>query len=268
MRSGTGVARSGGLSSTRSRPIHRCTPLADPELRAHRAALRVHARRRSFRRQAASMTHNLGLRVVAEGVESSPGPNRESGFTSVVPMRTVGSGGGRTRFAEQLRPPGQQCVRRTPPGRARRPSRADDVTIVDRFGPLRELPDWLVAAADPARVAAALPASLPELGGGRLRVLEVDPGRARLKADRWTIRYRVTLRDDAGHIQTRRLLGTLEPPNGSPGVGGLGPLGVRVEPEPPDDELPALALLVDPEAARAVLEAAIVAQAPRLGDLR
>ena len=144
------------------------------------------------------------------------------------------------------------------------------MTIVDRFGPLRELPDWLVAAADPARVAAALPASLPELAGGRLQVLEVEPGRARLKADRWTIRYRVTLRDDAGHVQTRRLLGTLEPANGSGRGGGvrLGPLGVRVEPEPPDDELPALALLVDPEAARAMLQAAIVAQVPRLGDLR
>src|SRR5207245_9501588 len=131
--------------------------------------------RRSFRRQGAVMAHTLCPGVVGGGGESSPGPNRESGFTSVVPMRTVGSGGGRTRFAEQLRPPGQQCVRRTPPGRARRPSRADDVTIVDRFGPLRELPDWLVAAADPARVAAALPASLPALAGRRLQVLEVAP---------------------------------------------------------------------------------------------
>jgi hypothetical protein len=156
------------------------------------------------------------------------------------------------------------------------------VTVVDMFGPLRELPDWLVAAADPARVAAALTASVPELGEGGLRVTDVDPGRARLKADRWTIRYHVTLTDDAGRPHTLRLLGTLEPPgaaatNGhspSASLGGAGwerwlpQLGVRVETEPPDEELPALALLLDPERSRALLESAIAGQSLEHADLR
>jgi hypothetical protein len=151
----------------------------------------------------------------------------------------------------------------------------------DVFGPLRELPEWLVAAGDPAKVAAALTAAVPELGEGRLRVTEVDRGRARLKDDRWTIRYRVTLADEGGRSQTMRLLGTLEPPGRSatdqPSTAPLGAagwrcwlprLGVRVEVEPSDDDLPALGLLIDPERSRALLEAAIVEQAPRYADLR
>ena len=86
------------------------------------------------------------------------------------------------------------------------------MNVVDVLGPLRELPDWLVAAADPVGVADALIASVPELREGRLRVTDVDAGRARLKEDRWTIRYRVTLTDPAGGSQTLRLVGTLMPP--------------------------------------------------------
>src|SRR5204862_7643408 len=91
-------------------------------------------------------------------------------------------------------------------------SGADQLTVVDVLGPLRELPDWLVAAADPVRVADALVASVPELRDGRLRVTEVDSGQARLKEERWTIRYRVTLADPAGDDRTLRLLGMLAPP--------------------------------------------------------
>ena len=156
------------------------------------------------------------------------------------------------------------------------------MTIAEMLGPLRELPEWLVAATDPAKVAAALTASVPELCDGRLRVTGVDPGRARLKADRWTIRYHVTLVDDTGRAQTLRLLGTLEPPrtaatNGRRTAAPFGSagwrcrltqLGVRVEVEPPDDDLPALALLIDPERSRALLESAIVEQSPRYRDLQ
>ena len=156
------------------------------------------------------------------------------------------------------------------------------MTTVDVLGPLRELPDWLVAVADPARVAGALTAAVPELHEGRLRVTDVDPGRVRLKRDRWTIRYHVTLSDRAGRRQALRLLGTLAPPGRPPPADPLtaapfategwrcrlAQLGIVVEVEPPDDDLPALALLVDPERSRALLESAIREQSPRYGDLR
>lgn len=156
------------------------------------------------------------------------------------------------------------------------------MTVVDVLGPLRELPEWLVAAADPARVASALNASVPELRDGRLRVTDVDPGRPRLKEHRWTIRYRVTITDGAGPPQTLRLLGTLVPPGReAPGEHGATPplgtpgwrcwltqLGLPVEVEPHDDGLPTLDVLVDPERSRALLEAAIVEQSPRYRDLR
>ncbi|TML89755.1 MAG: hypothetical protein E6G06_13930 [Actinobacteria bacterium] len=161
-------------------------------------------------------------------------------------------------------------------------SGVDQLTVVDVLGPLRELPDWLVAAADPVRVANALVASVPELREGRLRVTAVDSGQARLKEDRWTIRYRVTLTDPDGGERTLRLLGTLVPPghvqpDARPpsvplGAAGwrcwLSRLGMPVEVEPPDDDLPALAVLVDPERSRALLEAAIAEQSPRHRDLR
>ena len=156
------------------------------------------------------------------------------------------------------------------------------MTLVDVLSPLRELPDWLTAAADPAKVAEALTASVPELRDGKLHVTEVECGRARLKEDRWTIRYRVTLTDDAGRPQSLRLLGTLVPPGratpderGSTaplGTAGwrcwLTQLGLPVEVEPPDDGLPALDVLVDPERSRALLEEAIAEQSPRYRDMR
>src|SRR5438132_11594297 len=45
-------------------------------------------------------------------------------------------------------------------------------------------------------------------------------------------------------------------------------VGMPLELEPADDDLPALAVLVDAERSRALLEAAIVEQSPRYRDLR
>lgn len=156
------------------------------------------------------------------------------------------------------------------------------MTVADVLAPLRQLPDWLVAVMDPVRVADSLTNSVPELSEGRRRVERVDPGRARLKQDRWTVRYEVAIASLDDSPQTLRLLGTLVAP-GRPAPSGplaAAPLGssdwrcwladLRLDlvVEPPDDELPALPLLTDPARSRALLEAAIAEQSPAHRGLR
>src|SRR4051794_2458184 len=137
--------------------------------------------------------------------------------------------------------------------------------------PLRELPAWLVSVTDPTRVALAFADSVPALFDAQLRVAGVDTGPARLTRDQWTIQYEVTLTDHAGERQVLRLLGTLVPPGGrTPEENGnywLPQLGVHVEIEPADSDLPALAVLTDPERARGLLETAIAQQSPHYGDM-
>ena len=87
--------------------------------------------------------------------------------------------------------------------------------------------------------------------------------------------------DDEAYLQRLRLLARQLTPPERPATAGqssrplgasgwrgwLPQLGVAIEVEPPD-ELRALALLMDPEQSRALLEAAIAEQSPRYRDLR
>src|SRR6266516_3238955 len=149
------------------------------------------------------------------------------------------------------------------------------------------MPSWLAALADPARVAAALSASaaVPRLRRASL-------GEVRLKSKAWSARCELVVTDTgaeaeaagaadpaaAGERALHRVV-TIVPP-GPDGDGEarllLAPDGdaeadAEAEAEADaeaDAPLPAMALLTDPERARALLEQAIRAGAPAYQDLR
>jgi len=139
------------------------------------------------------------------------------------------------------------------------------------------MPGWLAALADPARVEAALREAVPGLRGALL-------GGVRLKRDSWTARAVLAVTGADGAERTLELAARIVPPGRgepettTPPAGLLGAEGWRCWlPElrlelsadaEPVAKLPALALLTDPERARAFLETAIRAGAPAYQDLR
>ncbi len=137
------------------------------------------------------------------------------------------------------------------------------------------MPSWLAALADPARVAAALSASaaVPRLRRASL-------GEVRLKSKAWSARCELVVTDTgaeaeaagaadpaaAGERALHRVV-TIVPP----GPDGDGEARLLLAPDgeaEADAPLPAMALLTDPERARALLEQAIRAGAPAYQDLR
>jgi hypothetical protein len=144
------------------------------------------------------------------------------------------------------------------------------------------LPDWLSAVADPGRVRAALQRSIPEFVSGELTLQDLDINRVRMKKDRWTGIYSLTVASPDGLSRVVALSGTLIPPGGAEpksisdgaafGSDGwrfyLSELRLDLKPQPPDAALPALPILTDPEQARALLEQSIRAGSPAYHDLR
>ncbi|HKE99749.1 MAG TPA: phosphotransferase [Actinomycetes bacterium] len=150
------------------------------------------------------------------------------------------------------------------------------VVALDR---LVSLPAWLVAAADPAQVGAALAARVPELAGAPPVECKVE--RLRLRPDGWAVRYRLTVDGADGHRRALRLAGTLRPPlpdvdQGRSGEHPADParrivvpeLGLDLHTETEDPGLPALATLTDPELARPYLEGQLRQGSTRLSGLR
>lgn len=154
-------------------------------------------------------------------------------------------------------------------------------SIADGLRRLATLPDWLLAAADPARVSAALEREIPEFASGALSLQDCDVGRVRQKKDRWTAQYRLTVDGAPAGRQEVRLRGTIIPP-GKPepsraagsafGAEGwrvyLPELRLDLEPQPPDEALPALPRLTDPAEARDLLEGSIRAGFADYADIR
>jgi hypothetical protein len=96
---------------------------------------------------------------------------------------------------------------------AEEPDRLEAAAIWDGLRRLAVLPDWLSAMADPARVAAALTSQVPEFAAGDLTLRACRVDRIRLKNDRWTALYQLTV-DGPGAEGEREvgLSGTLHPP--------------------------------------------------------
>lgn len=151
---------------------------------------------------------------------------------------------------------------------------------LQRFG---MLPDWLSAIADSDRVRRALVRGIPEFASGALVLQDCDVGRVRMKKDSWTALCQLTVeKPPQGQQEVVKIRGTLIPPglaepDQTPGTVAFGTTGwrcylpeirLRLEMQPPDAALPALAPLTDPQEARDLLERGIRAGAPAYGDLR
>jgi len=149
-----------------------------------------------------------------------------------------------------------------------------------RFG---TLPDWLIAIDDADRVRDELTRSIPEFASGALTLMSCDIKRVRMKKNIWTSICRLTVAEqDQSEPRVVALRGTLFPPTlAEPQTGNdtqqpfgsvawriyLPALRLKLEPQPPDEALPALPILTDPEQARALLEASIRAGSPAYQDL-
>ena len=159
----------------------------------------------------------------------------------------------------------------------------DDATLIDSLAPLAQMPDWLRAIVQPERVRTALARSVPQVVSGELLLRSCEIRRVRIKKDRWTGIYELTTqRAGQEHPQSVLLQGALLPPN-SPAPAPptdaaafgaeswrwyLPELRLALATQPADSALPALAHLADPATARALLERAIRAAAPRYRDLQ
>ena len=138
--------------------------------------------------------------------------------------------------------------------------------------PLGEMPDWLARLDDDAEVQAALVEAIDGVQGAKLSGV-------RLKRAGWTARCTIALDGEEG---AKHLAATIVPPGGNepslpaasgrPGSEGwrcwVPRLRLELTSAEPEAKLAALALLTDPEAARALLEEAIRAGTPAYRDMR
>ena len=142
--------------------------------------------------------------------------------------------------------------------------------------------DWLSAIEDPGRLRADVEAHIPEFATGSLTLASCKFKRARIEDGGWTTLCRLKIEDEHGDrrevdVRGRLLLPDADEP--APGSNGepfatdgwrcyLPGVRMDISVQPPDDALPALAQLTDPEQARVLLEGAIRDGAAGLGDLQ
>jgi len=143
-------------------------------------------------------------------------------------------------------------------------SQSDQQGSLERFA---ELPGWLVAIVQPTTVRAALARAIPAFGA----LQQCEVARVRMKKDRWTALYRLTLAGPDGAQRRLQIQGTLLPPGApeppdagselAPGEEGwrryVPELRLLLETLPEEAALPALEPLTDPAQAAAILERAL-----------
>jgi hypothetical protein len=144
------------------------------------------------------------------------------------------------------------------------------------------LPDWLIAISDADQVRGALARGIPEFATGQLTLLSCKVRRARLKGRSWTAMYQLEvdgLPTGQQEVNLRGVLlmpGQAEPAPSSEGAGFGTPewrcylpeLRLKLEMQPPDEALPALPILTDPDESRALLERSIRASSPAYRAIR
>lgn len=146
----------------------------------------------------------------------------------------------------------------------------DEAEVIDPLGAFARLPDWLAAAMLPDQVAASLRRHVPELAEGEKTLLSCVPQRLRAKGDEWLARYRLDVADADGPTDELIVVGRLWPPSadtaavqrtgsrarfGEPGWECFLPdLQLELRTEEHDPALPALQQIVDPAAARELLQ--------------
>jgi hypothetical protein len=145
------------------------------------------------------------------------------------------------------------------------------------------LPGWLRAISDPDAVRAALDRHVPEFASGTLELSACTVERVRLKPESQTAVYRVVYVDRVTGLEhVIDVVGEIVSPGaGEPRSGTTGArfgtdgwrcylpeLRVDLGVAPPEESLPALSALTDPEQARELLEQAIRACSPTYEELR
>ena len=155
----------------------------------------------------------------------------------------------------------------------------DTETVIAPLETFEVLPDWLAAGMSGERVQESLQRQVPEFREERPRLLSVTPQRLRAKGEEWFARYRLSV-VDPGTEEPRDMIvvgnlyaPTAEPPTGRGADGGAGQdialgeagwscwledLRLELGVETVDPALPALQDIVDPEAARDLLQQVVV----------
>jgi hypothetical protein len=150
----------------------------------------------------------------------------------------------------------------------------DAETVIAPLDTFAVLPDWLAAGMDGERVRESLRRHVPELAEDRPRLLAVTPERLRAKGEEWLARFRLTVADAGAESRSVVLVGNLFSPYAAAPVdheSGSGPsfgeagwtcwlddLRLQLEVETVDPALPALQDIVDPAAARDLLQQVVV----------
>ena len=147
---------------------------------------------------------------------------------------------------------------------------SDTDPVVASLGAFAALPEWLAAPMDGARVGDSLVRHVPELADGRLTLLSCTPQRLRAKDQEWVARYQLSVSPLGAEPRDVVLVGNLWAPSQQPspeptstddvpfGEEGwscwMPDLRLALRHEESDEALPALPMLVEPEASAQLLQ--------------
>ena len=152
----------------------------------------------------------------------------------------------------------------------------DTESVIAPLDTFATLPDWLAAGMNGERVLASLQRQVPELAEGRPQLLSCWPQRLRAKGEEWLARYQLTVADPGAEPRNVIVVGNLYAPSadlptgtddangggaafGEPGwTCWLDDLRLELAVETADPALPALQDIVDPVAARELLQQVVV----------
>ncbi len=150
----------------------------------------------------------------------------------------------------------------------------DNETVIAPLDTFAVLPDWLAAGMDGERVKESLQRQVPEFFEERARLLSCTPERLRAKGEEWLARYRLSVADPDGQTDSVVVVGNLFAPSADeptdPGAGTdarfgeegwacwLADLRLELRVETADPALPALQDIIDPTAARDLLQQVVV----------
>ena len=146
----------------------------------------------------------------------------------------------------------------------------DETDVIAHLDAFATLPDWLAAGMDAHLVHRELERQVPELAQRRPELVSCTPERLRAKGDEWIARYRLSVVDPDSEPRDVVLVGTLLQPSservaapdgtsdvpfGQPGWRcWLEELRLELRFEAEDEALPALASIVEAEAAAQLLQ--------------
>ena len=154
----------------------------------------------------------------------------------------------------------------------------DTETVIAPLDTFEVLPDWLVAGMTGERVQQSLQRQVPEFREERPRLLSCTPERLRAKGEEWLARYRLSVADPGAEPRDVIVVGNLYAPQaerpsgpgpdrgtdqdaafGEPGwTCWLNDLRIELGVETEDPALPALQDIIDPVAARDLLQQVVV----------